>query len=98
MTRYRRGRLLAVWLTEAQAEDLDAMCEEFATSTGRASISRIVRQALDELAVDALDRRRTDDPVPVDRRTSAGRRAYDESRALVQPWLVDARRRRRSTG
>jgi hypothetical protein len=93
--RYRRGRRVSFWLPDEEADTLEQLAAALATSTGRATLTRVLRQALDELSVDMFDRREQQVPIVTERRTTVGRRTYDRARLL--PPLAEALRRHRST-
>ncbi|MCA1562179.1 MAG: hypothetical protein LC753_11100 [Acidobacteria bacterium] len=83
----RLGRRITLWLSPEEERDLLEASAAFATSTGKASISAIVREALSALVHEtAEDRRQRQEPIVRDRRSSAaGRRSYDKIIMQLDP-------------
>lgn len=52
----RRGRRVTVWLPVEEADELERLRDELATSTGRATLARAVRTALDALSLEISER------------------------------------------
>ncbi len=96
-----KGRKVVAYLEETEFAELERLRDALATSTGRATITHVIRESLGTLALEIFDRRQRTEPVEIDRRVSPGRRRADEARAHVARLLLDATRevrRRRLPG
>lgn len=55
MSDRHRGRRVSLWLPDQEATELERLRDELATSTGRATFTRVIRQALDALSLEVFE-------------------------------------------